>query len=288
MSDTIHWFPGHMMKTLRQIAVDVRNVDVIAELVDARLPYSSKNPELARLTAGKPRLLLLNKCDLADERKTKLWIDYYRKKGYGAISLQSRDKRSGQRFTQEIKRLAAQTEEEKGRRQAGKPRVRVVGVPNVGKSTFINMLAGSNRAKAEDRPGVTRGKQWISLPELELLDMPGVLWKKLENQQGALKLAITGAIRDEILNREEIAMCMLDALKAAGYAEALYARFKLTPEQLQELDGYALLEQVGRNRGMLMARGEVDTERAAIMALDELRGGKLGRITFEEPSDYDL
>ncbi len=284
----IHWFPGHMMKTLRLIEASIRSVDAVAELVDARLPYSSKNPELARLTAGKPRLVLLNKSDLADAEKTRRWLAFYRAQGYGALALQAKGQKSGQQLVEEIRRLVFAGEGQASKKVIGKPRVMVVGVPNVGKSTFINLLAGTTRARAEDRPGVTRGKQWITLPQLELLDMPGVLWKKLENQQGARKLAFTGAIRDEVLNREEVAMCMLDALKAAGYAGRLCERFKLTGEQLENLSGFALLEAAGRGRGMLMARGEIDTERAAAMVLNELRAGKLGRVTFEVPSDYGL
>ncbi|MEG0912973.1 MAG: ribosome biogenesis GTPase YlqF [Oscillospiraceae bacterium] len=283
---SIHWFPGHMMKTLRLIEADIKNVDAVAELIDARIPFSSKNPELARLTDTKPRILLLNKCDLADDKKTKLWLDYYGSQGYGAIEIQSKEKKYGARCISSIKSILETWQIASGKKNlTSKPRVMVVGIPNVGKSTFINMIAGTSRAKAEDRPGVTRGKQWISLDEIELLDMPGVLWKKLENQEGALKLAFTGAIKDDILNKEEIAICLLEALKKEGYQKPLFDRFKLTDDQLTK-SGIALLEQVGRNRGMLILHGQPDVERAAITVLDELRSGKLGRITFEEPSEY--
>lgn len=271
----IHWFPGHMMKTLRMIEADVRGVDAVAELVDARLPRASRNPELARLTRGKPRVLILNKSDLADPALTRDWLGYYRAQGFGAIAIQSKDRSAR---AQCVKALCGAAQ---GAR--GKPRVMVVGIPNVGKSTFINMLSGTTRARAEDRPGVTRGKQWVSLPEVELLDMPGVLWKKLEDQQGALKLAFTGSIKDDVLDVEALAVCLLDAIKPL-YAAALTARFKLTEQQLAG-SGYALLEAVAKNRGMLLGRGELNTERAAITVLDELRGGKLGRITFEAPDE---
>ena len=276
-NNRIHWFPGHMMKTLRLIEADIRQVDAVAELVDARLPRSSRNPELARLTRSKPRVLILNKSDLADPALTQRWLEYYRGEGFGAIAIQSKDKSARAKCVNALCEAAKNVR----RVSVGTPRVMVVGIPNVGKSTFINMLAGTTRAKAEDRPGVTRGKQWISLPELELLDMPGVLWKKLEDQEGALKLAFTGSIKDDVLDVEELAVCLLDSIKN-NYAAQLADRFKMTEEQLAQ-SGYALLEAVAKNRGMLLGRGEFNTERAAITVLDELRGGKLGRITFEEP-----
>ena len=280
--NNIHWFPGHMMKTLRMIEADVHSVDAVAELVDARLPLSSRNPELVRLTSAKPRVLLLNKSDLADERMTRRWLDYYRAQGYGALAVQAKDRAGRDRYVKALCTCVEEARAAAGRKATGaKPRIMVVGIPNVGKSTFINLLAGSVCTKAEDRPGVTRGKQWITLPELELLDMPGVLWRKLEDQQGAVRLALTGSIKDDLLDAEELACCALDSLKD-NYADKLRERFRLTDEQLGA-GVYELLEAVAKNRGMLLPGGAFNTERAAAAVLDELRGGKLGRITFEAP-----
>lgn len=261
-----------MTKTFRMIAAEIKNVDVIIELLDARIPKASKNPELARTASGKPRLLVLNKSDLADDALTARWSEYYRKNGYGVIAVSSTDRKKAQKCIDAACELVP---------KRAKPRAMVVGVPNVGKSTFINALAGRAVAKAEDRPGVTRGKQWISLERLELLDVPGVLWKKLENQNDALKLAFTGAIKDGILDIEEIALCLLDFLKTE-YSTKLAERYRLSQEQI-ETDSWELLNSIAKNRGMLLSKGEYDTERAAVCVLDELRAGKLGRITFEAP-----
>ena len=271
----IHWFPGHMTKAFRLIEREIKNVDAVIELLDARVPLASKNPELARATAKKPRIVALNKSDLADERATKAFLNYYREHGYGACAISSKDKKSARRAIDEALGVISSR-----RRSAGKPVIMVVGIPNVGKSTFINSLAGSARARVEDRPGVTLGKQMISLPEADLVDMPGVLWKKLEDQRAALFLAFTGAIRDGVLDSEEIACCLLERLSKAS-PTALCERYKLADEDLA-LGGYDMLEAVARGRGMLKSGGVADTERAAASVLDELRAGKLGRITFEE------
>ncbi len=281
----IQWFPGHMMKTLRMIEASLKEVDVIIELLDARIPASSKNPELAELTSRKPRLLLLNKSDLADAGATARWIAYYKNNGYGAVAVSSKEQKLRKLCVEACSSLVKEKLERQSERGAVKTKLRamVVGIPNVGKSTFINNISGKASTKTEDRPGVTRGKQWISLPEIELLDMPGVLWRKFEDMNSALKLSFTGAIKDDVLDVEEIACCLLGELKDR-YFIRLSERYKLTKEEMPEKN-YELLEQIAKKRGMLISKGEYDTLRAANMLLDELRGGKLGRITFEEPNE---
>jgi len=277
----IQWFPGHMTKTFRVIEKELRNVDIIIELLDARIPASSKNPTLAELTKHKPRILLLNKSDLADDARTKEWIDYYHSLGYGAIALSSKDRKCCKKVVAEAKnvlkdKLASRSE--KGM-TGFRIRAMVVGIPNVGKSTFINNVTGGAPTRVEDRPGVTRGKQWIILDGIELLDMPGVLWPKFEDQNTALKLAFTGSIKDDVLDIAEIAALLLGMLRDSQ-PEKLCERYKIDgalPE-----DNYELLGLIAKKRGMLLAKGELDIYRAAAMVLDELRGGKLGRVTLEK------
>lgn len=286
MAENIHiqWFPGHMTKTLRLMEKEMPNVDMVMELLDARIPQASKNPEVARLAKNKPRLLLLNKSDLADQKATERWIACYRAQGYGALAISSKDKKSVGRSMQAAKSLLSDRLAALAQKGMGNSRIRamVVGIPNVGKSTFINLMADGAPTKVEDRPGVTRGKQWISLKEIELLDMPGVLWPKFDDRTGALLLAFTGAIKDDVLDTADIAVALLSALKS-GYPARLCERYKLTPPL--PADSYCLLERIAQKRGMLLAGGEFDTNRAAVMLLDELRAGKLGRMTFEEPPD---
>ncbi|MEA4912614.1 MAG: ribosome biogenesis GTPase YlqF [Oscillospiraceae bacterium] len=281
----IHWFPGHMMKTLRLIAADIKNVDLVIELLDARIPASSKNPELAVLTRGKPQLLLLNKSDLADADATRRWIDAYKKNGCGAVAVSARDRALRATCSKAANALLSEKlARAKERGTAGQRlRAMVVGVPNVGKSTLINTLAGGALTKTEDRPGVTRGKQWITTPEFELLDMPGVLWRKFDSPQTGLKLAFTGAIKDDVFDTEQVAACLLSIL-AQRYPDRLSERFKLTQAELAQ-EGWQLLEAAARRRGLLLGGGICDTARAAAAVLDELRAGKLGRITFEEPEN---
>lgn len=283
----IQWFPGHMTKALRLMEKELPNVDMVIELLDARIPYSSKNPEVARLTQQKPRLLLLTKSDLADPAATDRWLAAYKSLGYGALAISGKEKKDAARSIQAAKSMLS--DKLQARAQKGmtgtKIRAMVIGIPNVGKSTLINRLAGGAPTKVEDRPGVTRGKQWISLKEIELMDMPGVLWPKFEDQHTALMLAFTGAIKDDVLDIAEIAVALLASLRN-GYENRLVERYKLDlplPDS-----NYELLEQIAKKRGMLLSKGEYDIYRAAAMLLDELRGGKLGRITFEEPSDYGL
>lgn len=288
MSDTInqrqiHWFPGHMMKTLRLIEAELKHVDVVLQLLDARIPASSLNPELAALTASKPRLYVMNKSDLADPDVTAQWVAYFRARGDGCVALSSKN-RGGlagvkQAIDTELAELLARRAV-KGMSGA-KIRVMVVGIPNVGKSTFINSFAGTARAKAADKPGVTRGKQWVSVGDYDLLDMPGVLWKKFETLEIASNLAFIGSIKDDVLDIESLACGLLSQMQHT-YPERLAQRYKLSEEELQQ-DTYELLESIGRKRGMLVSGGSVNTERAAIMFVDEFRGAKLGRVSLERP-----
>lgn len=279
----IQWFPGHMMKTLRLIEKDVKNVDAVLQLLDARIPQSSLNPELHALTSQKPTLYVLNKADLADPVLTKRWVDYFRQKGAGCVAINSKQKGSATQvrvsIEKELQELLARRED-KGMGGA-RIRVMVLGIPNVGKSTFINNFAGEVRAKAADKPGVTRGKQWVTVGNYDLLDMPGVLWKKFENLETATNLAFIGSIKDNILDIEELAVGLLSQMQSV-YPQKIMERYKLSEEQLQ-LTPWELLEAIGKKRGMLISGGEVNTERAAIMLVDEFRASKWGRITFEQP-----
>ncbi len=278
----IHWFPGHMAKTLRLIEADIKNVDVVLQLLDARIPKSSINPELARATAGKPHLYVLNKADLASPEITAQWIAFFKKNGDGCVALSSKSGNfSGVKQAIETELSALLARRAIKGMQGAKIRVMVVGIPNVGKSTFINHFTGTSRAKAADKPGVTRGKQWVSADKYDLLDMPGVLWKKFDDITTATNLAFIGSIKDDILDIEAIAIGLLGELQVVEPAK-LMERFKLSEQDLQ-LDSYALLQKIGQKRGMLLARGEVNTERAAIMLVDEFRGSKIGRVSLEKP-----
>lgn len=281
----IQWFPGHMARTLRLISENRKNVDVVLQLLDARIPRSSLNPELEKATQGKPHLYLLNKADLADEAVTARWRAYFKAQGAGCLALSSKQRTGMQGVKAAISaELAALLEKRAQRGMAGaRTRVMVVGIPNVGKSTFINSFTGSARAKAADKPGVTRGKQWISAGAYDLLDMPGVLWKKFESDEVAANLAFIGAIRDEILDIETLAMNLLAQLQRM-YPQRLAQRYRLEESDMA-LDAYDLLCAVGRKRGMLMSGGAVNTERAAIMLVDEFRASKLGRISLERPEE---
>ena len=279
----IQWFPGHMTRTLRVMEADIKNVDVVVQLLDARIPQSSLNPEIQRITARKPRLYVMNKADLADPAVTARWKRWFENQGAGCVAISSKNRGAASAVRAQIEQELAQLiarREQKGTAGAS-IRVMVVGIPNVGKSTFINCWAGSARAKAADRPGVTRGKQWISVPGYELLDMPGVLWKKFESLETATNLAFIGSIKDDILDIEELAMGLLSQVREI-YPQRLLERYKLKPEDL-ELDPWELLEAIGRRRGMLVSGGEVNTERAAIMVVDEFRASKWGRISLEQP-----
>lgn len=278
----IQWFPGHMTKTLRAIEAEIKNVDVVVELLDSRIPKSSKNPELERLSKQKPKLLLLNKSDLADAAATAEWTAYYKAQGYGALAIDSKEKRTEKLVSAAIHETLSTKLENIGARGMGglKLRAMVVGIPNVGKSTFINNMAKSAATRVADRPGVTRGKQWISTENLDLLDMPGVLWPKFESMKTANNLAFTGAISDNVVDMTALAASLLFEIKDM-YKERLEERYKINYQPT--IDDYELLEMIAKRRGMLLSKGEYDIDRAAIMLLDELRGKKLGRITLERP-----
>ena len=273
----INWYPGHMAKTMRLISAEIRNVEAVAEIIDARIPFSSQNPNLRRICGRKPRFFVLNKADLADEEMTREWIRFFSSKGYGAISL------NGKKSTEKKKLIAALdsfVDEHVRKRANEKPRIMFVGVPNVGKSTVINMIMGQNIAKVENRPGVTRGKQWLSAEKFELLDMPGVLWEKFTDMKTAYNLAYTGAIKDDVFDMEAVASSLLDELHETS-AQTLNSRLKITDEDF--VSGYDLLEVIARQRGFLQRGGVADTEKAAKAALTDLRDGKFGRVTLEVP-----
>lgn len=287
----IQWYPGHMTKTRRMIADQIKNVDAVCEILDARIPISSRNPDVDELTVGKPRLVVLNRVDQADPEATKKWAAHFRAKGYAVLESDAKDGMGTAKFAGAIRELLAdklRAYAEKG--MVGRVvRVMILGIPNVGKSTFINKVAGRKTAKTEDRPGVTRSKQWVPIDKgLELLDTPGILWPKFEDQSVGLNLAFTGAVKDDILDIETLG-CHLMSYLGECYPGALKNGYKLpsVPEREEEENdvayGYRLLEAAGKKRGFLISGGEVDTERMAKILLDEFRGSKLGRFTLELP-----
>ena len=287
----IQWYPGHMTKTRRMIVEQIKYVDAVCEILDARIPISSRNPDVDELTAGKPRLVVLNRVDQADRTATVKWVSYFRAKGYAVLETNAKGGIGTAKFSAAIRDLLAdklRAYAEKG--QIGRViRVMILGIPNVGKSTFINQVAGRKTAKTEDRPGVTRSKQWIPIDRtLELLDTPGILWPKFEDQSVGLNLAFTGAVKDDILDIETLA-CHLIAYLAQQYPDAITTAYKLhsLPEKAEDENdvayGYLLLQVLGKKRGFLISGGEIDTERMAKILLDEFRGSKLGSFTLELP-----
>lgn len=278
----IQWFPGHMKKTMRLIEENIKLVDIVVEILDARLPKSSKNPEIDNLVKDKPRLILLNKSDIADANETSKWINKFQKEGISAIAISSIGPKSLDVVLDKCKEVL------KDKIEAWKKRgivnrsvkIMVVGVPNVGKSSFINKIANKKSAKVGDKPGVTRGKQWIRLAKgFEMLDTPGVLWPKFEDMEIGMKLAFTGAVKDEIMDVELLSMKLLEFLKE-NYPDSLTQRYKM--EDFFDLDGYEMLTLLGKKRGFVISGGEIDTLRAANILLDEFRGAKLGRITLDK------
>ncbi len=276
----IQWFPGHMTKTRRMIEADIKQVDAVVEITDARIPESSRNPVLNDIIGDKPRVIILNKCDCADAAATERWRVFYEKKGMTAIVCDCRSGKGINKFLPAVKGVLKDVMEgRKSRGMIGKAlRLMVVGIPNVGKSSFINRMARARKTAVGDRPGVTRGKQWVSVDkDVELLDMPGILWPKFDDKDAAMKLAFTGAVKDEVLDTEALARALGDVLKR-DYGELLTARYKIS------LHGDILCE-IARARGMLISGGEPDTERAAAALLDEFRGGKIGKISLETPQE---
>lgn len=281
----IQWYPGHMTKTRRQIEADLKLVDAVCEIVDARIPMSSRNPDIDAICGGKPRILVLNRMDLADPEATKRWAAFFRDKGMSVIATDCKSRRGISDFTPAARRACAEKLERDAKRGMNRPlRVMVVGIPNVGKSTLINQISGRKGAKAENRPGVTRGKQWVTVDAgLQLLDTPGILWPKFEDPRVGMMLAYTGAVKENVIDLEELA-CFLMTLLHKHYPKALLDRYQV--EVPEDTPGWELLELAGRKRGYLVSGGEVNMERMARVLLDEFRGGKLGKFTLEMPEDY--
>jgi ribosome biogenesis GTPase A len=279
----IQWYPGHMTKARRMMEENMKLVDAVCEIADARIPFSSRNPDIEALSAGKPRLIILNRIDQADPAVTKLWRENYKATGAAVLETDSKSGKGVNAFPGAVREILSEKLERNAARglQNRAMRIMILGIPNVGKSTFINKVAGRKAAIASDRPGVTRGKQWITIDNgLELLDTPGILWPRLDSQEVGEALAWTGAVRDEIIDRETLAANLLVRLREL-YPEAIEARYKFAPDP--EMNGYELLEAAAKKRGFLVSRGEYDLERMAAVLLDEFRGGKLGRISLERP-----
>ena len=280
----IQWYPGHMTKTRRQIEADLKQVDAVCEIVDARIPMSSRNPDIDSICANKPRLIVLNRSDLADPEATKRWIAWFKSRGITALATDCKSRKGIANFQPAVRSVLQEKIQRDAARGMNRPlRIMIVGIPNVGKSTFINQISGRKGAKAENRPGVTRGKQWVTVDTgLLLLDTPGILWPKFEDPNIGMKLAYTGAVKENIMDTEELSCHLMEVLWKY-YPDTVRSRYKV--EMPQDTPGYMLLEEAGRNRGYLLARGEIHTERMAKVLLDEYRSGKLGAITFEEPEE---
>ena len=280
----IQWYPGHMTKTRRQMEADLKLVDAVCEIVDARIPISSRNPDIDQICGHKPRMVILNRMDLADAEATARWAAYFREKGIAAVATDCKSRRGITNFTPAVRQLLHEKIERNAARGMTKAlRLMIVGIPNVGKSTLINQISGRKGAKAENRPGVTRGKQWVAVDkDLLLLDTPGILWPKFEDPNVGMMLAYTGAVKEDVIDIEELS-CRLMELLWQRYPEKVKERYGI--DCAPETPGWELLEAAGRKRGFLLARGEINTERMAKVLLDEFRGGKLGRFTLEGPED---
>lgn len=281
----VQWFPGHMAKTRRLIKESLPLVDGVTELLDARIPYSSSNPELGELINNKPRIVLLNKCDLADKDTTRQWVEYYKKTGVTAIPVDCRSGKGLNNYisaVREVLKDKIRKNEERG--MPGKAlRIMVVGIPNTGKSSFINRMAGAAKAKVADKAGVTRQNQWFAIGNgIELLDTPGVLWPKFDDPKVGDRLAFIGSVKDEILDSETLAVRLLEVMKN-DYPERLAERYKIN--DFSDKEPWEVLEMIGKKRGMMIKGGEIDTERASVMLLDEYRGGRLGTISLEKPEN---
>ena len=291
----IQWYPGHMTKTRRMMEAELKLVDAVCELLDARIPLSSRNPDIDAICGDKPRMVILNRIDMADPARTRAWADHFKARGFSVIQTDCKNRKGIADFSPALNRLLAEKRRryaEKG--MAGKPlKAMIVGIPNVGKSSFINQVAGRKGAKAENRPGVTRGKQWVTVDQgLLLLDTPGILWPKFEDPEVGLRLAWTGAVKDDILDVETLAARLMDRLWQE-YPQALRDRYKLDAGKLPpdfgalqpSARGFALMEQAAKNRGFLLPGAELDVERMANVLLEEYRSCKLGRFTLETPDD---
>ena len=281
----IQWYPGHMTKTRRMIESDLRLVDAVCELIDARIPISSRNPDIDTICGAKPRMIVLNRIDMADPEMVSAWADYFQQRGMAVLKTDCKSRTGINRFVPTVRQLLKEklaSYAAKG--QTGRPvKLMIVGVPNVGKSTFINQIAGRKGAKAENRPGVTRGKQWVTVDSgLLLLDTPGILWPKFDDPRVGQHLAFTGAVKDDVLDVETLA-CGLIELLWKRYPDALKTRFKI--DMPEDAEGFALLEAAGKARGFLVSGGEINTERTARVLLEEYRNCKIGRFTLERPEE---
>lgn len=277
----IQWFPGHMTKARRKIEESLKLIDIVAEIVDARIPISSRNPEIDKIITNKPRIILLNKADTADEKQTKAWIEYYKNKNIPALPVDCKSGKGLQAFLPLCKTVLKEKIDrwhEKGMKNK-MMKILVVGIPNVGKSSFINRMAKSSKAKVADRPGVTRGNQWFSVSkDAELLDTPGVLWPKFDDQIVGERLAFTGAVKDNVIDIETLCMRLIDLLKTE-YSQMIESRYNIT--DVKNKTSIEIMQEIGKKRGMLISGGDIDYERASVMIVDEFRGGKIGRITLE-------
>ena len=284
----IQWYPGHMTKTRRMMEENLKLVDAVCEILDARIPISSRNPDMDSICGNKPRLVILNRIDLADPVMVRKWSEYFKSKGMAVVATDCKSKKGINGFVPAIRELLAEKLRryaEKG--QIGRPlKIMVVGIPNVGKSTFINQIAGRKGAKAENRPGVTRGKQWVNVDQgLLLLDTPGILWPKFEEPEVGIRLAYTGAVKDDVIDLETLA-CHLIRMLWEQYPDSIRERYKV--DLPENAEGWELLEAAGRKRGFLVSGGEINTERMARVLLEEYRSCKLGRFTLETPEMLEV